>query len=248
VAESGIEVKKETAMIWRNRIVKSGEVDPESIPDHPHNWRMHPAKQVAAIEGVLADVGIVDRCLVNLRTSEEFGEAQGVPVLLDGHLRKERAIATGQPTVLVDYVDLDPREESIVLATLDPISGQAQTNADELDAVLLWMRTDYQAVQDLVADVATEADLGLSWSDAGFAVTDPVSVPPPLPEGTDVEKVATTINLVCGDIREPIPMSLYVSLLNAFLASGDIVQVLLNGVQHWSEGDGDEMDGDEADW
>jgi hypothetical protein len=114
VASKATKPKAET---WRSRIVGSGDVDPATLLANPHNWRTHPANQRAAIKGVLSDVGWVARVLVNRTTGR----------MIDGHLRVEEAIRAKAATVPVDYVELDEREEAIVLATLDPIGAIGKT-------------------------------------------------------------------------------------------------------------------------
>ena len=218
---------------WRNRIVRSAEVDPCSIPDHPHNWRTHPPAQVAALDGVLAEVGLVARCLVNLRSDASFEEEQGTPVLLDGHLRKERAIASNQAKVPVDYVDLTKKEELLILVTLDPLAERAEPDPVELDLVLRQVETDSDAVQRMVEDVASEAGLDMAifgWADVAAGAEAPQSVVE--------EKASDTMVLSCGEIRETIPMVLYLDFLNAFLEEGDLAEVLRVGVAKWGQSEG----------
>ena len=45
--------------------------------------------------------------------------------VVDGHARVALALSRGEATVPVLYVDLEPEEEALVLATLDPISAMA---------------------------------------------------------------------------------------------------------------------------
>jgi hypothetical protein len=103
------------AATWRSRIVGSADVDPATLVANPHNWRTHPPNQRAAINGVLTDVGWVARVLVNRRTGR----------MIDGHLRVEEAIRAKVATVPVDFVELDEREEAIVLATALQFAGTA---------------------------------------------------------------------------------------------------------------------------
>ena len=88
---------------WRSRIIGEGEEAPDQLLAHPLNWRIHPGAQQAALEGVLDDVGWVQRVIVNKRTGH----------VLDGHLRIALAMRHGAPTVPVLYVDLDDREEAL---------------------------------------------------------------------------------------------------------------------------------------
>lgn len=45
---------------WRNRIIEIKQVSAAELKQNPLNWRKHPAKQTAAIKGLLNEVGIVD--------------------------------------------------------------------------------------------------------------------------------------------------------------------------------------------
>ena len=111
---------------WRNRLVGYGEEAPDQLLAHPKNWRIHPTGQQAALEAVLAQVGLVDGIIVNKRTGH----------VLDGHLRVRLALRAGVPTLPVKYVDLDEQEELAVLATFDPIGAMAATDAALLSEVL----------------------------------------------------------------------------------------------------------------
>ena len=99
---------------WRNRIVGHGEVEAESLLANPRNWRIHPKNQVDALAGVLAEVGWVQDVIVNQRSG----------FVVDGHARVALAIKAKEK-VPVLYVELDEREEAIILATIDPLSAMA---------------------------------------------------------------------------------------------------------------------------
>ena len=111
---------------WRNRIVGAEEVPPETLTANPKNWRLHPPGQKDALAALLDQVGWVSDVIVNQRTG----------LLVDGHLRVELAVERSEPTVPVKYVDLDEREESTVLATLDPIGAMAEANDAALKDLL----------------------------------------------------------------------------------------------------------------
>jgi ParB-like chromosome segregation protein Spo0J len=136
---------------WRSRIVESADVDPATLVANPHNWRTHPPNQRAAINGVLSDVGWVARILVNRTTGR----------MIDGHLRVEEAIRVKAATVPVDFVELDEREEAIVLATLDPIGAMAQTERTKLDEVIRAAQTTDADVQRCIAELAEREKLYL---------------------------------------------------------------------------------------
>lgn len=129
---------------WRNRIVGAGDEAPDQLLANPANWRIHPQTQQDALEGVLNEVGWVQQVIVNQRTGH----------LIDGHLRVALAMRRGEPTVPVLYVDLDPHEEALILATLDPLAAMAAADAEKLDELLREVSTGEAAVQAMLAELA----------------------------------------------------------------------------------------------
>lgn len=115
-----------TGKTLRSRIVGEGEKAPDQLLANPLNWRRHPEAQHKALEGMLREVGWVQRVIVNKTTGH----------VVDGHLRVELAMRRGEPSVPVIYVELTPEEEKIVLAAIDPIGGLAETDQSMLDTLL----------------------------------------------------------------------------------------------------------------
>jgi len=145
---------------WRNRIIGYDNVPPEQLRTNEMNWRVHPKFQAEALSGALDDVGWVQDIIINKRTGEGWpAERRGIETVVDGHLRIELAVARGEPTVPVKYVDLDEREETLVLATLDPLSALSQIDPVKLDALLEKARTDQIAIQQFLVWQAEEAGL-----------------------------------------------------------------------------------------
>jgi hypothetical protein len=127
---------------WKTRIVGfDAAVDPEQLLANPANWRIHTHAQRAALEGVLQEVGFVDAVKVNRVTGN----------LVDGHMRVESAITNGS-TVPVIYVELTPEEESIVLASFDPIGDLAKTDDEKLASVLADAQQANSALHQLLTD------------------------------------------------------------------------------------------------
>ena len=135
-------------MAWTNRIVKHGDADIKQIFFNPRNWRIHPKEQMEALALALDEVGIVRTLLINLRSP-----AQGWPAteqgetLIDGHARVVKAEQEGMKTWPADWVDLNPEEESIVLASLDSITkgaGTDQAKLAELTTSIAQKRPDLQ--------------------------------------------------------------------------------------------------------
>lgn len=111
---------------WADRIVGTGNADPRELGANPENWRQHPLHQRQALRDVLDRVGWVQQVVVNQRTGH----------LVDGHLRVELAAEREEPTLPVVYVDLDPEEERLVLATLDPLAALAVPDVEALAALV----------------------------------------------------------------------------------------------------------------
>ena len=128
---------------WRNRIVGEGYETPDQLLANPLNWRVHPLHQQQKLEGVLSEVGWIQRIIVNEATGH----------VIDGHARVGLAIARGEPRVPVLYVDLTLEEERLVLATLDPIGALAGTDREILDTLLAEVSSTNGAVQSLLDDL-----------------------------------------------------------------------------------------------
>lgn len=133
-----------TKPAWKKRIVGYGEEAPDQLLANPANFRTHPKHQQDALAGVLSEVGVVQNVIVNQRTG----------FVVDGHLRISLAMRDNQPTVPVTYVDLAPHEEALILATLDPISALATTDAEKLRDLLDEVSTSDAAVMQMLAELA----------------------------------------------------------------------------------------------
>lgn len=110
---------------YKNRITRHDVVLASALDANPANWRTHPKVQQDALNGLLKEVGWVQDVIINERTG----------LIVDGHLRVQLAAGRGEAIPVV-YVDLSPEEESIVLATLDPIGAMAGRD-DEAFAALV---------------------------------------------------------------------------------------------------------------
>ena len=111
---------------WKNRIVGHRDANPAELQAHPQNWRTHPEAQASGLRAVMDQVGVVQDVVVSKRTGR----------ILDGHLRVDMAIATGQPTIPVVEVDVTEDEERLILATFDALGGMANVNAEALKGLL----------------------------------------------------------------------------------------------------------------
>ena len=150
----------------KNRIVGSGEEQLDQIMFNPRNWRIHPLSQQDALKGVLEEVGWVQQVIVNKRTGN----------LIDGHLRCQLAAREGAKAIPVVYVDVSEDEESLVLATLDPIGAMAATDKQKLDELFAGIETENAQVEALIKTIAENngiEEIGAeAWQDAFGSLPD----------------------------------------------------------------------------
>jgi hypothetical protein len=173
---------------WRNRIAGAGEEAPDQLLANPANWRIHPKAQQDALAGALDAVGWVQQVLVNRRTG----------FVVDGHARVALALSRGEPSVPVLYVDLEPDEEALVLATLDPLGAMAGRDDEKLRALLADVTVDDAGLLALLGE------LGGSEPKAGLTDPDEVPEPPEVPyvQAGDLYRLGDH-RILCGDATDP---------------------------------------------
>ena len=137
----------------KNRIIGSGEEPLDSILFNPRNWRIHPLNQQNALKGVLEEVGWVQEVIINKRTGH----------LVDGHLRCQLAAREGARSIPVKYVDLSEEEESLVLATLDPIASMAATDKQKLDELFADIQSDNENVNKMLDEIRQKEISGATF-------------------------------------------------------------------------------------
>ena len=133
----------------RDRIKELRRVPAAELRPNPKNWRTHPERQRDALQGILAEIGYADALI-----ARELPD--GSLELIDGHLRAE---TTPDETVPVLVLDVDEREAAKLLTVLDPLAGLAETNREQLDALLREVETSNQAVAELLTSLAVASDL-----------------------------------------------------------------------------------------
>lgn len=137
---------------WANRITDYGVQRADQFQAHPNNWRTHPKRQRQAVRTSLDTLGWVDVVKVNANTGH----------IVDGHERVWQALQRGDDTpVPFVALDLTEDEEMLALATLDPLTGMAETDTEMLDAILHDLRrselvTDSVGVDALLRDIAVD--------------------------------------------------------------------------------------------
>ena len=177
--------KGKDAEAFRSRIVGDGEESPDQLLANPLNWRVHPKEQVDALEGLLKQVGWVQRVIVNRRTG----------YVVDGHARVALALRRGEPTLPVVYVDLSEDEERLVLAAIDPIGGMAGQDDDLLAQVLDGLQADDAGLQALLDSLRPPPAETVGLTDPDEAPPVPVE---PVTKPGDVWLLGRH-RIVCGD-------------------------------------------------
>lgn len=143
--------KRKPSNPWGDRIVKTGKAPASSFLANEANWRVHPMPQQESVAHVLRLVGFVQSVIVNLRTSAEWGRDRHVETLVDGHLRISLSLKRGEDTMVpVNYVDLTPEEERLILATLDPTAMMAGTDREKLAELIEALPQDFRELTTAV--------------------------------------------------------------------------------------------------
>lgn len=127
VEASLVEQQAQLQQIWRQRGVRQEDVDPALLLANAWNPALHPYEQQEALEEALTKLGWLQRVIVNLRTGADWPEGErGQWTLVDGWLRVQLALRNLQPTVPVEFVDLNPAEERLALLTINRIATLVQ--------------------------------------------------------------------------------------------------------------------------
>lgn len=135
---------------WRNRIIGYAEIAANQLLANPDNPRIHPAKQLDALEGSLSELGWYDVILVNKRTG----------YLIDGHARVEQALSLNETMkVPVLYVDLTPEEEALAIATHDYMTYLATYEPELLEGLLAKTHAQSLSLQNLISSLASDSGL-----------------------------------------------------------------------------------------
>jgi hypothetical protein len=133
----------------KNRIVGYGQEDPAKLKANPENWRTHGPDQEATMAGMLDAVGWVQSVIKNKTTGH----------LIDGHMRVNLAVKRHEKRIPVVYVNLSAKEEKLVLALLDPITGLAKADEMRLHGLLAQLDPGNLALETMIANL--EGDLGI---------------------------------------------------------------------------------------
>lgn len=137
---------------WQNRIIGTGEADPKQLTANPINFRKHPKRQQDAINGSLDALGWIQTVIVNKRTGR----------IIDGHLRVDQAIAHGESSVPVQWVDLSESEEGQALLSLDPIAAMAETNRQAMTDILKQINETQEMLAPYLEDIGKSNNIDMS--------------------------------------------------------------------------------------
>jgi hypothetical protein len=157
--------------VWRNRMTRLVEEDPEQLLANPFNWRIHSYYQQQMMTATLDELGWIEPIVVNERTGH----------LVNGHMRVSLALSHSIARVPVVYVDLDETEEKMALATFDSIGSLAATDNDQLRDLLSQLpETDSLLDQYFATLTAGSAPLPAPFD---IVPLDPVDVPDDTEDG-----------------------------------------------------------------
>lgn len=176
---------------WKSRVVGRATVDPRKLKDNPLNWRVHGLTQQRVMRDAIEQIGIIDDIVVNKRTGN----------IIDGHGRKELAIANEEETVDVLYVDLSVDEERLALSIMNPLGELASTDPEKLGELLGLINRNGGPLDGLLADLEEQAsgaivkELDKSKGGGGRAVTQSRNVMRMMLENPDVMTVERALSM-----------------------------------------------------
>lgn len=136
---------------WRDRLVEVVKMRAGDILPHPHNPKIHPPAQTEPLKGLLSEVGKCD--ILKAYRSERMN---GALVYWDGHAREGLNLDEHWQ---VGIYDLSDREADLLVASFDPLRALAETDKEQLDALLRDCSTGDAAVAQLLSDLAAENGL-----------------------------------------------------------------------------------------
>jgi hypothetical protein len=159
----------------RDRIVEMRRVRAGDLQPNPENWRTHGEEQLAALSGILGEVGIADAVLAfpadGLGPDGDFSKL----MLFDGHARIERDPDQLWPVIVTDLT-LD--EARLMLATTDPLAAMAGTDQAKLTSLVQAAEMESHGLADMLVELVTQTGIQLGefaegqtaagiWDEAG---------------------------------------------------------------------------------
>ena len=154
-------------MTVRDRIKGFERVKASDLLANPKNWREHPKAQADALSAILEDVGIAG-ALIARETPEGLE-------LIDGHLRADSSPEVEWPVLVLD---VDQAEADLLLASYDPLSAMATTDADALADLLQGVKGTESGLKELLTDMGGLKDLLKANAEPNAKLSDRFGVPP----------------------------------------------------------------------
>jgi hypothetical protein len=139
------------AHLLKNRIVARRRAHAAELRPHPHNPRTHSAAQRAALNAIVAEVGLARSVLAYVADADKHLGADAPLTLIDGHLRQEELRAA---EVEVEVLDVTYAEAYKLLLTLDPLVQMAEYDRRALDRLRDGVRTESNDLAALWAGIA----------------------------------------------------------------------------------------------
>lgn len=166
-----------------NRISELRLMPTSALLPHPQNWRRHPAQQRAVLRSLLQSVGIADALLVY--ESPRYGGL----TILDGHLRQAEFPRQEWPCLVLDVSDA---EADVLLATLDPLVGMAETDSAQLRGLLEQLEGQDAPLQEWLQQFAEES-----------GAVPPAFLPSPVDEQARLDEQRKVECPECGHVFTP---------------------------------------------
>jgi hypothetical protein len=139
------------AQFLKNRIVAHRRIRAAELRSHPRNPRIHSPAQRAALNAILAEVGLARSVLAYVADADRpLGDAAPL-TLIDGHLRKEELRCA---EVEVEVLDVTDDEADKLLLTIDPLAQLADYDRKLLDRLRDDVRTENNDLAALWASIA----------------------------------------------------------------------------------------------
>jgi hypothetical protein len=141
------------AQALKNRIVAHRRIRAADLRPHPRNPRTHSADQRAALNAILAEVGLARSVLAYVADADKHLGADAPLTLIDGHLRQEEL---REAVVEVEVLDVTDAEADKLLLTLDPLTQLAGYHEEMLDELRQRVETENNDLAALWASIAAQ--------------------------------------------------------------------------------------------
>lgn len=118
--------------------------DPRSIDENPLNWKVHTDFQAEVVSELIRKHGWIKPLVYNLETGR----------LIDGHERRQIAVARGLPAVPVVVGSWPEEQEPEILGSLDPSAALAKGDPEALRRLLDQLEDPAPAIDRLITEIA----------------------------------------------------------------------------------------------